>query len=53
MSEEVNAGPSHSEGDIEVIRDMVINEHVHAVIPSPNYNERAAPISMVVLHYTG
>ncbi len=26
---------------------------VHAHVPSPNFNERLAPVSMVVLHYTG
>ena len=26
---------------------------VHREIPSPNWNERALPVSMVVLHYTG
>src|SRR5688572_12413625 len=30
-----------------------MNELVHRVIPSPNWNERQLPISMVVLHYTG
>lgn len=33
-------------------RDMQVGELVHQVVPSPNYNERAAPVSMVVLHYT-
>ena len=33
-------------------RDMEVNELVHAVVPSPNFNERKSPISMVVLHYT-
>ena len=31
---------------------MQIDEFVHAVVPSPNFDERALPISMVVLHYT-
>ncbi|MCK0129143.1 N-acetylmuramoyl-L-alanine amidase [Erythrobacter sp. F6033] len=31
---------------------MEINELVHAVRPSPNYNERTSPITMLVLHYT-
>lgn len=26
---------------------------VHAQVPSPNFNARQAPVSMVVLHYTG
>lgn len=30
-----------------------MNELVHRETPSPNWNERALPISMVVLHYTG
>ena len=34
------------------IRDMEINERTHAVIPSPNFDDRTLPISMVVLHYT-
>jgi N-acetylmuramoyl-L-alanine amidase len=29
------------------------NELIHSEIPSPNWDERALPISMVVLHYTG
>lgn len=33
-------------------RDMELSELVHAVVQSPNFNERALPISMVVLHYT-
>lgn len=32
--------------------DMQVNELVHAVVHSPNFNERDVPISMVVLHYT-
>lgn len=28
------------------------DELVHAVVPSPNFNERELPISMLVLHYT-
>lgn len=28
-------------------------ELVHREVPSPNFNERALPVSMVVLHYTG
>ncbi|MFN2098680.1 N-acetylmuramoyl-L-alanine amidase [Altererythrobacter sp. MF3-039] len=31
---------------------MEIDEIVHAVIPSPNFDERALPVSMLVLHYT-
>ncbi|MEM6495021.1 MAG: N-acetylmuramoyl-L-alanine amidase [Pseudomonadota bacterium] len=31
---------------------MRTGELVHAVVASPNHNERALPISMVVLHYT-
>ncbi|MDY7098309.1 MAG: N-acetylmuramoyl-L-alanine amidase [Pseudomonadota bacterium] len=31
---------------------MEVSELVHAVVPSPNFNERKSPISMVVLHYT-
>lgn len=30
-----------------------MNELVHRFVPSPNWNERKLPISMVVLHYTG
>jgi N-acetylmuramoyl-L-alanine amidase len=30
-----------------------MNEIVHRESPSPNWNERALPVSMVVLHYTG
>ena len=30
-----------------------MNELVHAHAPSPNWNARALPVSMVVLHYTG
>ncbi len=30
-----------------------MDELVHRETPSPNWNERALPISMVVLHYTG
>lgn len=30
-----------------------MNELVHREVPSPNWNERQLPISMVVLHYTG
>lgn len=30
-----------------------MNELVHRETPSPNWNRRALPISMVVLHYTG
>ena len=30
-----------------------MNELVHRVVQSPNWNERKRPISMVVLHYTG
>ena len=26
---------------------------VHREVPSPNWNERKLPVSMVVLHYTG
>ena len=26
---------------------------VHREVPSPNWNERRLPVSMVVLHYTG
>ncbi|MDP9055733.1 MAG: N-acetylmuramoyl-L-alanine amidase [Pseudomonadota bacterium] len=29
------------------------NELIHRDLPSPNWDERALPISMVVLHYTG
>lgn len=32
---------------------MTENEFVDREIPSPNWNERKLPISMVVLHYTG
>ncbi len=30
-----------------------MNELIHYETPSPNWNERQAPVSMVVLHYTG
>ena len=30
-----------------------MSELIHAQAPSPNWNERAAPITLVVLHYTG
>lgn len=30
-----------------------MSELVHREVPSPNWNERQLPISMVVLHYTG
>ncbi len=30
-----------------------MNELVHREAPSPNWDERALPVSMVVLHYTG
>lgn len=33
-------------------RDMEVGELVHRVVPSPNYNDRQLPISMVVIHYT-
>lgn len=33
-------------------RDMEVSELVHRVAPSPNFNERAAAISMLVIHYT-
>ena len=29
-----------------------MDELVHRTVPSPNWDERALPISMVVLHYT-
>ena len=31
---------------------MEVSELVHRVMPSPNFNDRQLPISMVVLHYT-
>ncbi|MEM6266718.1 MAG: N-acetylmuramoyl-L-alanine amidase, partial [Pseudomonadota bacterium] len=31
---------------------MQRDELVHAVVPSPNYDNRVLPITMVVLHYT-
>ncbi|MFU7528819.1 N-acetylmuramoyl-L-alanine amidase [Qipengyuania sp. ASV99] len=31
---------------------MEVSELVHAVLPSPNFNERALPVTMLVLHYT-
>jgi N-acetylmuramoyl-L-alanine amidase len=31
---------------------MRTSEYVHRIVPSPNFNERQLPISMVVLHYT-
>ncbi|MEO0464139.1 MAG: N-acetylmuramoyl-L-alanine amidase [Pseudomonadota bacterium] len=31
---------------------MEVSELVHAVVPSPNFNDRKMPLSMVVLHYT-
>lgn len=30
-----------------------MSELIHSETPSPNWNERASPVSMVVLHYTG
>ncbi|MEE4289032.1 MAG: N-acetylmuramoyl-L-alanine amidase [Erythrobacter sp.] len=33
-------------------RDMEISELVHAVIHSPNFNDRQLPVTMLVLHYT-
>lgn len=33
-------------------RDMEISELVHAVVHSPNYNDRQLPVTMLVLHYT-
>jgi N-acetylmuramoyl-L-alanine amidase len=30
-----------------------VNELIHYETPSPNWNERQEPVSMVVLHYTG
>ena len=33
-------------------RDMEVSELVHKVVPSPNFNERTLPISMLVIHYT-
>ena len=30
-----------------------MDELIHRANPSPNHDERALPISMVVLHYTG
>jgi N-acetylmuramoyl-L-alanine amidase len=30
-----------------------MNELIHRRVPSPNWNERKLPVSMVVLHYTG
>ena len=33
-------------------RDMEESELVHRVVPSPNFNDRALPITMLVLHYT-
>ncbi len=32
--------------------DMEISELVHAIAPSPNFNDRALPITMIVIHYT-
>ena len=31
---------------------QAMDELVHREVPSPNFDERALPISMVVLHYT-
>lgn len=33
-------------------RDMEVSELVHNVVPSPNFNDRGAAISMLVIHYT-
>ena len=33
-------------------RDMAVSELVHRIVPSPNCNERALPVSMLVVHYT-
>jgi len=30
-----------------------MDELIHRDCPSPNWNERKLPVSMVVLHYTG
>ena len=32
--------------------DMQTSELVHEVVPSPNFNDRALPITMLVVHYT-
>ena len=33
-------------------RDMEVSELVHRVVPSPNFGDRALPITMLVVHYT-
>ncbi|MEM1050960.1 MAG: N-acetylmuramoyl-L-alanine amidase [Pseudomonadota bacterium] len=33
-------------------RDMGVSELVHRIAPSPNFNERKLPVTMLVLHYT-
>lgn len=32
--------------------EMQISELVHAIAPSPNFNERQRPVTMAVIHYT-
>jgi N-acetylmuramoyl-L-alanine amidase len=48
------AGGDHDPSDDWGSGDPTLkgDELVHAYIPSPNFNERALPISMVVIHYT-
>ena len=36
----------------EPFEEMLTSELVHAIAPSPNFNERQLPITMAVLHYT-
>ncbi len=33
-------------------RDMQPNDYVHRIAPSPNFGDRALPITMLVVHYT-
>ncbi|WP_291132884.1 N-acetylmuramoyl-L-alanine amidase [Erythrobacter sp.] len=46
----MSAVPPASRGSLP--GGMREGELVHAVVPSPNFNERELPITMVVLHYT-
>ena len=33
-------------------RDMEVSELVHKIVPSPNFGDRALPVTMLVIHYT-
>jgi len=45
-------GTNASDGPSGAWRDMETSELVHRVVPSPNFNDRALPVTMLVLHYT-